>query len=341
VLTTRSLSTGTKQFIKRALSPKVPSRISRNFTKLSPSGLGALEQSLKANYYTRRVWGDLDLDIDSQLSTPEGRTDLADHLYSRLDSFRNTVIPWLDDAKPLHGASVLEIGCGTGSSTVALAEQGAQVVGVDIDEASLRVARDRCHLHAVDCELIQANGDEVADRFAGRNFDFIIFFACLEHMTHDERITAMRGTWNMLGKGALWCLIETPNRLWYFDHHTSRLPFFSWLPDDLAFEYSQYSPREFFKDSYRECSDETMLSFFRHGRGVSFHEFDIAMKRTEDLDIVSSLPIRQRRRSLLRLWELGWRLTMDRRFEKCLMRARQSVHQGFYQPSLDLIIRKD
>ena len=84
-----------------------------------------------------------------------------------------------------------------------------------------------------------------------------------------------------------------------------------------------------------------MLSFFRHGRGVSFHEFEIAMKRAEELDVVSCLPIQLRKQSFLRLWDLGWRLTTDRRFEKCLMTARRDVHQGFYQPFLDLIIRKD
>ena len=51
----------------------------------------------------------------------------------------------------------------------------------------------------------------------------MIFFACLEHMTYAERLTAMRATWNGLRAGALWCSIETPNRLWWFDEHTSFL----------------------------------------------------------------------------------------------------------------------
>jgi 2-polyprenyl-3-methyl-5-hydroxy-6-metoxy-1,4-benzoquinol methylase len=340
-LSTRSLSVGAKSFIKRIISPKVPSRLARKFAAISARGTADLTDSLRRHYYTRPVWGEVEVDADTLLATEEGRIDFQDHLHGRLDLFRNTVIPWLDDAKALAGANILEIGCGTGSSTVALAEQGANVVAVDIDDASIKVARDRCRAYGVECEIFQANGNQVKQAFLGRHFDFIIFFACLEHMTHDERMVAMRDTWNMLSKGDLWCTIETPNRLWYFDHHTSRMPFFSWLPDELAFKYSRFSAREIFRDSYREFSDAAMLGFLRQGRGVSYHEFEITMKRAEDLDIVSSLPIRLRKQSLFRIWELAWRLTLEHRFESCLIRANPGVNRGFYQPFLDLIIRKD
>jgi hypothetical protein len=67
--------------------------------------------------------------------------------------------------------------------------------------------------------------------FSDRHFDYIIFYASLEHMTIEERMSAMRATWGMLSDGDLWCVIETPNRLWYHDGHTSLLPFYMWLPE--------------------------------------------------------------------------------------------------------------
>lgn len=88
---------------------------------------------------------------------------------------------------------------------------------------------------------------------------------------------AMQDTWRALQPGALWCVIETPNRLWFIDDHTSRLPFFNWLPDELAFAYSRFSAREPFRSSYRALSETTFESFLRHGRGVSFHEFALTM----------------------------------------------------------------
>jgi S-adenosylmethionine-dependent methyltransferase len=157
-------------------------------------------------------------------------------------------------------------------------------------------------------------------------------------MTHDERMIALNHTWNMLSKGDLWCIVETPNRLWFYDGHTSLLPFYHWLPDELAFEYSQFSPRQSFREQYREISGETMQHFLRRGRGVSFHEFELTMDRAEKLDVVSSLLIFLRKQSIFR--QILWRLSIESRYESLLARIGPKVHRGFYQQYLDLIIRK-
>jgi 2-polyprenyl-3-methyl-5-hydroxy-6-metoxy-1,4-benzoquinol methylase len=310
-------------------TPTVPRSISENFREVTKQDLGRVEASLRQNYFSA------DQDY---LSSDEGQRDLQNHLSGRLDNFRNTVIPWLNSARALKGASILEIGCGTGSSTIALAEQGATVTAIDILETSLSVARERCQVYGLRTDLSNMNATEVHKVFFGHHFDFIIFFAALEHMTHDERMIAMNHTWNMLSKGDLWCVIETPNRLWYYDGHTSLLPLYNWLPDELAFKYSQFSPRQSFRNQYREISEEAMRHFLRRGRGVSFHEFELTMDRANKLDVVSSLPIFLRRHCILR--DILWRLTTDSRYVSLLARIGPKVHQGFYQKSLDLIIRK-
>jgi SAM-dependent methyltransferase len=314
----------------------IPVHLMRKFTQPSPAGTQTLTQSLHDHYFPRQIWGEVPLTTQQWLATPEGQQDLQDHLTRRLDSFRKKVIPWLDAAKPLAGARILEIGCGTGASTVALAEQGAIVTAIDIDGPSLRVARDRCAAHGVQAEIVEANGAAAKQFLQRQPHDFVIFFACLEHMTHAERISAMYDTWHALPAGALWCVIETPNRLWYFDNHTARLPFFHWLPDDLAFAYSRFSPREPFRNSYRTLSDSSMENFLRHGRGVSFHEFDLAIADAAHLDVVSSLALWPS--SGLR--ELRRRFKRQYRFESALASFRPELHRGFFQPYLDLIIRK-
>lgn len=212
------------------------------------------------------------------------------------------------------------------------------MTAIDIDEASLNVAGVRCQAHNVQCELLQANGAEAAGLLERHKYDFVIFFACLEHMTHAERMQAMHDTWRAIQPGALWCVIETPNRLWYFDDHTSRLPFFNWLPDELAFAYSKYSQREPFRSSYREPSPTAFESFLRHGRGVSFHEFDLTLGDVKRLDVVSSLPLWSRKGGLLR--ELARPYRRRFRLERMLASFQPDIHLGFFQPYLDLIIRK-
>jgi 2-polyprenyl-3-methyl-5-hydroxy-6-metoxy-1,4-benzoquinol methylase len=319
---------------------RIPSHLSKRFTRLMPSALESIRQALYQHYFPRRIWGELTLSTEEWVATAEGREDLQDHLERRLSSFRTKVIPWLDAARSLDGARILEIGCGTGASTVALAEQGAKVTAIDIDEPSLLVAKERCAAHNVECELILANGAAAKRILEREPYDFVIFFACLEHMTHTERIEAMRDTWQALPEGALWCVIETPNRLWFFDDHTSRLPFFNWLPDELAFAYSRFSPREPFRSSYRQLSADAMESFLRHGRGVSFHEFDLAIADASTLEVVSCLALWSKRPGLFGLRELARRYKRKSRLERTLASFRPDIHRGFFQPFLDLIIRK-
>lgn len=335
MLSTANIPGSLKQFLRPLIAPKIPKQLSVGFRCLDANRLRLIEASLRENYFTvNDAWY-----AGSYMDSDQAKNDLQDHLHRRLDYFRKTVIPWLDQARPLRGSRILEIGCGTGSSTVALAEQGADVAAVDILESSMSVAKDRCKAYDLDVDFRLANATECGRKFKGQNFDFIIFFATLEHMTHDERMVAMRETWDMLSPGAFWCVIDTPNRLWYLDEHTSLLPFYHWLPDELAFSYSQFSSRQSFRDLYRQPDDDSKLDFLRWGRGLSFHEFALTMKNVEELDVVSSLPVFLEARRPLRRLLLASR--NDRRYESFLTQVGPRIHRGFYRRSLDLIIRKD
>jgi len=246
---------------------------------LSSEALADLEAALRMTYFNRQPAG--------YLETEEGLTDLANHLMTRLQIARVQVVPWLESVRPLQTARVLEIGCGTGSSVVALAERGAEVIGVDLDEGSLQVARERCALHGVNAELHLANATDLAQLFRNTAFDIIIFYGALEHMVIEERLRAIAYTWAMLRSGDLWCVIETPNRLWHTDRHTARLPFYHWLPDELAFKYARFSQRTNFRECYDESTDERLLHFRRRGRGVSFHEFHVALGASDAFEVVS------------------------------------------------------
>jgi S-adenosylmethionine-dependent methyltransferase len=326
-----------ESLLRRALRPSIPREIAERFRALGAQERVILAECIKDKYLTRQIWGP-GVTSDDYVASDAGRKDLADQVQGRLDDFRSTIIPWLNAAKPLAGARILEIGCGSGSSTVALAEQGATVTAVDIDRPSLEVAVERCRLYGLNAEFHDANAMDVHRLFAGKRFDFLIFFACLEHTTLEERLASMRETWSMLSPGDVWCVIETPNRLWYFDYHTALLPFYSWLPDDLAFKYARHSPRKPFNAAYGEPTAEAMLSFLRHGRGVSYHEFDLALGDVKTLRVLSSLQGFEMDQNLLR--RLRNRMGMAHRFESFLTAVGPAIHRGFYESRLDLIIQK-
>jgi len=320
------MSDNLKALAKRLLYP-VPSHLAGRQIRIDDDRLDMIREAIKHNYHTG--WRSED-----NYSKELYETDLAAHLYKRLDGDRMRTIPWVSSARSLEGAKVLEVGCGTGASTVALAEQGASVTGIDVDEGALAVAKLRCELYGLQVELKQLNAIGIREEFSLAKFDFIIFFASLEHMMVEERLTALKNAWDMLDPGGLLVIIETPNRLWYFDRHTSRLPFFHWLPDELAFRYSRFSPQENFRELFRQYDATSRQDFLRMGRGMSFHEIDIAVGPASELNVVSSLSQFEGIRFSVR------RTRMERRYKAMLRRACPSIHPGFFDRNLDLIIEK-
>jgi S-adenosylmethionine-dependent methyltransferase len=324
--------------LSRRESP-VPDHIANRFRQIPNLGLDLIRDSLKRHYFIvpRAPIG--------YLETEAGRRDLENHLARRLTRHRQTIIPWLDGVRTLAGSKVLEIGCGTGCSTVALAEQGAMVVAVDLDGPSVEVAKLRCAVYGLNVAFSLANAVEVGELFHADKFDLIIFYASLEHMSYDERISAIRATWGILAPGDLWCVVETPNRLWYTDDHTSLLPFFHWLPDELAFDYARYSERPNFSERYQDFNDKVQRhDFLRRGRGVSFHEFAIAIGPPEKLNVCSSLSTfiagrKRRPRSWLRSWMKG-PPPISERYRSLLAEICPPIHPAFLEKDLDLILMK-
>lgn len=315
-----------KRFAQRVLSP-VPRRLRRNHIRPGRDQLEALRSSLEQNFFAG--WRD-----SGRVSPQVHERELNEHVHEAIELYRAQFIPWLDSACGLAGRRVLEIGCGTAASVVALAEQGARVTGIDIDEPSLCVARERCALYGVEVKLEQLSADSIA-KFGRNAFDLVLFSASLEHMTSAERLAALQGAWQILPPGGFLAVMDTPNRLWYFDQHTSRLPFYHWLPNDLAFRYARFSPRDNFREIYHQETDDSMQHFLRRGRGVSFHEFDLAIKPATRLKVVSSLVSY---RGMLRRW-LG--SSAGRRYKAALMSICPGIHEGFFDPSLELVIQRD
>jgi 2-polyprenyl-3-methyl-5-hydroxy-6-metoxy-1,4-benzoquinol methylase len=306
--------------------PSAPAYLRRNQRSLDGEGLAAVELSIRTNYH--KGWRS-----ESSYSPENYRNDLLDHLRLRLEDDRARVIPWLDHVKSLHGSRILELGCGTGSSTVALAEQGAAVTGIDIDQDALLVAKDRCAAYGVKAEFKALNGNQIFNAFGSELFDVIIYFACLEHMTIAERLESLRQAWAMLPAGGLLVIIETPNRLWFHDGHTSFLPFFHWLPNELAFAYSRFSERENFREPYRTYDPTSKMHFLRRGRGMSFHEIALAIAPIRELRILGSLG--QFRKSARAVSRDG------KRFKSSMRMLFPTVNEAFFDEYLDLIIAKN
>lgn len=111
--------------------------------------------------------------------------------------------------RPLLGLRVLDIGCGGGILSESVARLGAQVLGVDVTEKNLRVAR----MHAGQSGLpIEYRLASVADLVAaGETYDLVLNMEVAEHVEGLRGFLADCG--RLVRPGGV-TLVATINRTW-------------------------------------------------------------------------------------------------------------------------------
>lgn len=170
---------------------------------------------------------------------------IEEHLGGRVVDFRRRLVPQILAFTDLRDLDVLDFGCGTGSTTVALAENapGSRITAIDIDSASLEIAHLRFAHHGFQ-DRIEMLAIQPVTRlghlpFAEASFDFILANGVLEHVVpYATRPILLREIWRLLRPGGLFFVSETPNPLWPIDRHTTGLPFVPWMPSRLAYRFA-------------------------------------------------------------------------------------------------------
>ncbi len=91
-------------------------------------------------------------------------------------------LEWINGIAPLQGKKVLDVGCGGGILTDAMARSGAQALGIDLATKSLKVAQ----LHALEAQTPNVQYREVAvEALAAEqpaSFDVVTCMEMLEHV---------------------------------------------------------------------------------------------------------------------------------------------------------------
>lgn len=268
--------------------------------------------------------------------------DLDRHSYMRHDAAITYIVPWVNQVLPLRDTSIVEIGCGTGSSTAAFARFARRVHGYDISPSSIAAARVRLDAHGVtdrvDLEVLAPAEllPTVEQRHAAEPVDIVLLFALLEHQTLDERIETLRVAERIVRPGGVIVVTETPNRLTYVDRHTSQLPFFHMLPIELQLLYADRSPRAGFADNIaahraRQPGDAALKELLiRWGQSVSFHDFEIALGDVNDRVLSSGLHPN--------LMKLRPERPEEAPLRDFLRTTDVVVHPGFTRYYLDLIL---
>lgn len=125
----------------------------------------------------------------------------------------------------LAGATVLEIGCGTGGRTAYFASRGAsRVVGIDINAAEIELARSLCgRLHPEldgKIEYLVSKEDEM---LPVGSFDYVILIDSFEHVVHPPHILKLCHAYTRPGGR---CYFTT---LGWYHHAGSHMRLIPWV----------------------------------------------------------------------------------------------------------------
>lgn len=129
------------------------------------------------------------------------------------EKFDRQATGWWDpegDAKPLHdlnparlryiaeradlqGANVVDVGCGGGILSEALAAKGAKVIGIDVSKRALQVARLHLHESGLEVDYREQTAEVLAAEAPG-TADVVTCLELLEHVPDPASVVAACGT---------------------------------------------------------------------------------------------------------------------------------------------------
>jgi len=218
----------------------------------------------------------------------------------------------------------------------------------DLDEKSTLVAAKRCQLLNVtnveiftrDTSWIDAYLEHPRSLSPSRP-DVIFCYALLEHLVPIERLKFLEAAWNDLNIGGHILIVECPNRLHWFDWHSTMLPFSDWLPEDIVLLWNARSERPNIWSSIKpnnlsELRDVDRSQLYRFGRGCSFHEFELAI----GLDRLTITAGPHSEKAIYRGNLPGYDQAWEEAIAAKLQGVTPPVHQAFAACCLDLILTK-
>ena len=118
-------------------------------------------------------------------------------------------LDWIDALAPIQGKRVLDVGCGGGILSDAMARRGADVTGIDLAAKALKVAQ----LHALEAatpnvRYLETSAEALASEQPG-SFDVVTCMEMLEHVPDPSSV--VRACSELVKPGG-WVFFSTINR---------------------------------------------------------------------------------------------------------------------------------
>lgn len=124
-------------------------------------------------------------------------------------------LDYIETRAPLAGRQVLDVGCGGGILSEAMAARGARVTGIDMGDAPLAVARLHLHESGREVEYLKTAVEDFA-RERPQSYDVVTCMEMLEHVPEPASVVAACARLLKPGGAAFFSTINRSPKAWLF-----------------------------------------------------------------------------------------------------------------------------
>jgi ubiquinone/menaquinone biosynthesis C-methylase UbiE len=131
---------------------------------------------------------------------------LFEYLYFRQPPWDTGISPpeLLEFIKEHEPGRAIDIGCGTGTNVITLAQAGWKVTGIDFASRAIKIARRKLEQSGVQAELRVRDATQLYD--ISGPYDFALDLGCFHGVLQERRANYLEELYRILAPGGFWLL---------------------------------------------------------------------------------------------------------------------------------------